>query len=126
MDDAELVLKVEEFASLARDLGDTEVEQFWNDVAAKLAESIFRNEQSALEKEAVWALRLNETAFKEHLLKVIKQTEPTKMAEYFSTIGSAANAAQQRGVISPEQADMIRRVTNELERELNDQEEGSL
>jgi proline dehydrogenase len=118
MELTELALEINEFADWARELGDTEVEQFWNSVAAKIAEDIFRSQESVIDKEAVQMFQLSGQAYYDHLKKKVEQVAAEDRPVMFETIRSAVNAAQERGSVSLAQADIVRKITNQVEQEM--------
>lgn len=123
MDKSELILLLGQIAVDAGAAGAPDIEKFWTSVAAKITADTLASRGRPAERRAdapAQVFTLSAQAYHDQLLaQMSKVTDIEQRSKKFELVRLAVSASQQHGGISMEQANMLRRVTNEVEAELN-------
>jgi hypothetical protein len=121
MDKSELILLIGQIATDAGAAGAADIAKFWTSVSAKITSDMLGARKSAAAErraEPSHVFMLSAQAYSEQLTAQMAAVPAEQRAKKFELIRVAVNASQQHGGITLEQADMLRRVTSQVEQSL--------
>lgn len=120
MEISRLAAAIDQFGARAYKTGRKDLERFFAALGARLAESIFRG--TNLDRKAIWLFDLDPETMYAQVKEAMLALESASRAEALDALRSLANEEQRIGKRTPEASDIVRRVLDQVERDLGKKE----